>query len=302
MYMYLDGVMSSEVKIMLEELFPVENDQVVTDENAQNSSEQGDAVMASAETQSEGNVDNGQADQNTNDNGGNANSDIDNTDQDIQNNQNDLDEKEKLKRSLHASRADVKKYHKRLQDVETQLSQFRNIVSGIGQQNQQAQQQVKTPDIDADNYFQGPDAVKAYIEHHVNSVKNESQIRFNRLSAAAARHRYDDYDEVVSSYKMPASIQQEVLDSDDPGDLLYQYAKASREFEGVRDVKTYREKIEQELREKLEAEYASKYQNNNQQQIKKPNIPQSLASARGNGAGKPATWGGPTPFEDIIPE
>jgi hypothetical protein len=236
---------------------------------------------------------------------------------------------EGFKKALSATRGDKRKLKKQYREVEMQLAEFKGRYSTLEQQlqRQAAIQQppepikpepVKAPppDITDDNfYLQGPKTIKDYVEHRFAALDgrlNETRAEYDRRVAELrtdiirenARRRHSDYDEVTASFKgkEPPHVAADILNSADPAERLYEYAKAFREFSGVDSVDAFRAKIEADVRAKVEDEYAAKSQAvAPQHQAPKPPVPQqSLAGARGNGFGKPAVWSGPRSLEQIV--
>jgi|WetSurMetagenome_2_1015567.scaffolds.fasta_scaffold40789_1 hypothetical protein len=229
-----------------------------------------------------------------------------------------------LKRALAAARGDKRKARKlnheieqRVHETERQLAEYKGREAAYERMRQQSAMAQSRPEpekpkpvdlTDDDLYQHGSAPIKAYIERRVleaqadyTSRVQESETRFQRLSKALARQRHSDYDATVNVFLPTADVVQKVLNSDDPAEQLYQYAKTFNELKDVNTIEDYNAKIEAALRTKIEAEMAAKYQPApSHQAVPKSPIPQSLAGARGNGIGKPAGWAGPRTIKEIL--
>jgi hypothetical protein len=238
-----------------------------------------------------------------------------------------------LKKALVAARSDKKKERKarrefeaKTRETENKLAELRGRVAAFEQYQQSisskhqvdAQQQPKQdqpePDLDFDSFLSnGPEAVKAYVQHQIKrgvdtALERTSEIdraamgRMLTLSEQIARMRHNDFDQYTSKYTPDKQALDAIVASKDPGETYYQYAKASVQFSGVNSIDELRSVIEADVRKKLESELLAKQSQKPtpQQKQRQPEIPKSTASARGNGIGAPSGWSGPVPFEQIL--
>jgi hypothetical protein len=162
------------------------------------------------------------------------------------------------------------------------------------------------PGISLDDFYaKGPEAVTAYVEPYVAKQISQAKEEIRRsMSVSSARARHPDYETKVAATVgyVPPHIEQQILASDDPAEAWYQFATAFEQFRDINSVDDLRSKMKAEARAELEAEFSARGQAPAAQHpvAPKPPIPQSLAGARGNGAGQPARWIGPRSMNDIL--
>ena len=152
----------------------------------------------------------------------------------------------------------------------------------------------------------------AFVEGKVKEVESRllteadkrAEVRARELflsyTEGEARGRYTDYDQMREVFSQevqrnPVLISQ-LASAPNPAEFIYQQGRIARELQQVGgNLSAYRQRIEAEVRAKLEAEYAAKPQ-------RTAAVPQSLNSEPSRGAGiQGAVWNGPTPLEDILP-
>lgn len=209
-----------------------------------------------------------------------------------------------LKRALAAARGDKRKARRQWQDTEKAMAELRGRLSAMEQPRTPAQPQPKAPqqiDLNDETFFgQGPAAVKAYVEHQIRTVRDEQRSQRLGYSEAAARERHQDFQEVFSDFQKFAQSQphlwQQMEASHDPGEFVYRTGKTFRELQGVNNIEDLRQKIEAEVRAKMQAEQSQQPAHQNQT----PTPPRSIASARGTGSASSQQWTGPRAMEDIL--
>jgi hypothetical protein len=149
---------------------------------------------------------------------------------------------------------------------------------------------------------------KAYIKSELDSREDEllakaemkARETFFRYTEGAARSRHTDYDQVRVAFAEEAqknpSIATQLREAPDPGEFIYRQGKTVLELREVGgDLGAYRQRIETEIRQKVEKEVAERL-------ARTSNIPQSLNTEPSKGAGVTGSaWAGPTPLEEILP-
>lgn len=208
-----------------------------------------------------------------------------------------------LKRALAAARGDKRKARRQWQDTEKAMAELRGRLSAMEQPRTPAAQpkQPQPIDLNDETFFgQGPAAVKAYVEHQIRTVRDEQRSQRLSYSEAAARERHQDFQEVFSDFQRFAQSQphlwQQMEASHDPGEFVYRTGKTFRELQGVNNIDDLRQKIEAEVRAKMQAEQSQQPAHQNQT----PTPPRSIASARGTGSAASPQWTGPRAMEDIL--
>lgn len=152
--------------------------------------------------------------------------------------------------------------------------------------------------------WEDPDA---YVEEKIRSKEGELLTKaegiarelFFKHTERLARGRHDDYDAVREVFaeeaqKNPILVTQ-LRESDDPAEFIYQHGRTALELREVGgDLAAYRKRVEQQVRAKLEKEYADKAHRTD-------SVPKSLNTEPSKGAGiQGQTWDGPTPLEDMV--
>jgi len=129
---------------------------------------------------------------------------------------------------------------------------------------------------------------------------SEARSLFLQFTEADARSRYADYDQAREVFAEAAAknpmLAAQLREAPNPAEFIYQQGKTQAELKAVGgNLADYRKRLEAELRQKLEAEYAAKA-------ARTASVPLSLNSEPSKGAGiTGAGWAGPTPIEDILP-
>lgn len=121
-------------------------------------------------------------------------------------------------------------------------------------------------------------------------------------SAAVARLRHQDFDEALGKWneiiKAEPHLYLQAVQNDDPAEWVYQHVKRQQIMSEIgTDPNAYRARIEAELRQKLEAEYAARAPQN---VLTPPAPPPSLAGVRSNGRLSEAVWSGPPTLQSIF--
>ena len=129
---------------------------------------------------------------------------------------------------------------------------------------------------------------------------SEARSLFLQFTEADARGRYADYDQMREVFAETAAknpmLAEQLRQAPNPAEFIYSQGKVQTELKAVGgNLADYRKRLEAELRQKLEAEYAAKA-------TRTAAVPQSLNSEPSKGAGiTGSVWNGPTPLDDILP-
>jgi hypothetical protein len=122
------------------------------------------------------------------------------------------------------------------------------------------------------------------------------------MSEMLARKDHPDMDEKLAIFEMAAdqnpALAAELKRQTHPWEWVYQQGKKLQMLQEMGDdPESYRKKLEDEIRAKVEADYAQQ-----QPVVTTPGvtIPQSLAGTRSAGARSATQWTGPTPLNSII--
>ena len=134
-----------------------------------------------------------------------------------------------------------------------------------------------------------------------------SQQAFNtklELSQDMMRGQFEDYDDLETEFvdlaKQDPRLIQEMQQAPNPARFAYETAKKARDYEAMKDVDSYKAKLEQEIEAKVRKELeAEQQQKAEKQQRKRDAIDPSLASSTSNGL-KSDDYAGPTPLDDIL--
>jgi hypothetical protein len=165
--------------------------------------------------------------------------------------------------------------------------------------------EAKLPKEPLPDIWEDPKAyIKAELDARETELLTKAEVKgretFLRYTEDAARSRYPDYEQMRTAFakeaeKNPAVIG-DLANAPDPGEYIYRQGKVINELQQVGgDLAAYRQRIEIEIRQKVEKELAER-------DAKLARIPQSLNTEPSKGAGVVgATWAGPTPLEDILP-
>jgi hypothetical protein len=247
---------------------------------------------------------------------------------------------DKLRRSLTASRKDARgeraRRREETQRLQTELAELRGqiavyqrtpgVVPGApgGKPEAVATPPAPPPLTDEEWYSNGAEATKAYVDFHLEQIRQAAEAqrendrkaartRFLARSEEKARERHEDFADMLELFikHAPKNVRDEIFDKndDDPAEAAYQFGLEVSKYGKVPTVSD----MEKRLRAEIEAEYAAKYPQLQQQQAQaqsqapaqqqatpKPPIPKSITQARGNGVGRPGP-AGPRSFESIFP-
>jgi hypothetical protein len=116
------------------------------------------------------------------------------------------------------------------------------------------------------------------------------------VSEQFARRQYPDYDAKRAAFTqrlesdpvIKAEFNRHIAEGGDLGEFVYSTATKLQQFAEVGNIDAYRQKVEAEVRARLEAEYA-----------KRTPVPQSLNSIS-SPATNTETWSGPPPLDAIL--
>jgi len=127
-------------------------------------------------------------------------------------------------------------------------------------------------------FFENPEA---FVKQSIQGAQQEIQQRFYAAMDADAREQFPDYDEVLATLQEHAqgnpAIVQQVFSAPNPARAAYKLGKQLREMAQIQDPEAYRQKIEAEVRAKVEAEFAQKQA---ERAASVDRIPPDLSTAR----------------------
>lgn len=178
-------------------------------------------------------------------------------------------EDERRKRQAEASRA---------QYLEAQLQQF------------QRQQPAEQPA----GFWDDPDArLEQFGESLIQRWEQRQIVNKANASEAAAKAKYEDYDEVIQEFHRAAAenprLAAEMFTAPDPAEYAYRKAKSARDLAEVGSL----EELEAKIRAKVEAEIRASA----------PSItaPQTTANQRSVGTRSGPVWTGPKALGELLP-
>jgi len=152
------------------------------------------------------------------------------------------------------------------------------------------------PDVFAD-----PDGAFQHIEQQVSEQVTRARLDMSVMMEQASKPDYAEKESAfIEAVKSNPALYQQMMSDPHPAGFAYRVGSQVLAMREIGDPAGYRERIEQELREKLEAEYAAKYQ-----QVTPPApppaplpaFPTSLSTARAAAPRSPApAFSGPPPL------
>lgn len=154
------------------------------------------------------------------------------------------------------------------------------------------------PDVFAD-----PDGAFSHIEKQVSEQVTRARLDMSVMMEQASKPDYADKEAAfIEAVKANPALYQQMLADPHPAGFAYRVGSQVLAMREIGDPAGYRERIEAELREKLEAEYAAKYQQVTPpapapQSAPLPAFPTSLSTARAAAPRSPApAFSGPPPL------
>ena len=159
------------------------------------------------------------------------------------------------------------------------------------------------------DFWENPEAalearIKASEAHLLEEIEPRAESRarelFLKYTEQSARSRYADYDQMRQVFAEEAQrnpvLATQLREAPDPAEFIYQQGRTSAELREVGgDLNSYRKRIEADVRQKIEREYAEKA-------ALTASIPKSLNVESSKGAGVTGSaWSGPPPIDDILP-
>lgn len=168
-------------------------------------------------------------------------------------------------------KAELARRTEKTRALEQQMQQMQQFL-----QSQQQQDQPQRPDL-----FEDPDAALSHIEQTFDQKLQRARIDW---SEAAARQRYQDFDDKVTEWNQMATenpaMWEQMRASPDPAEYVYREATRAAKLREIGDISTYEAKVRAEERAKIEAEMNAKIE----AEIKKRmELPGSLSDTRATG-------------------
>jgi hypothetical protein len=162
------------------------------------------------------------------------------------------------------------------------------------------------PDVFAD-----PDGAFSHIEQQVSEQVTRARLDMSVMMEQSSKPDYAEKESAfIEAVKANPALYQQMLADPHPAGFAYRVGSQVLAMREIGDPAGYRERIEKELREKLEAEYAAKYQQVTPPPQATPLIgqaplgpsafPTSLSTARAAAPRSPApAFNGPTPLSAL---
>ncbi|MFV1536945.1 hypothetical protein [Phaeobacter sp. JH204B] len=173
-------------------------------------------------------------------------------------------------------------------DLRAQLRELK-----LQQQQQPPAPQPKPPE------FIDPEGM-GYMQQQVQGMAQEVKLNFSE-EMTRQQHGDETVDAALAAFKAQAgtnpALHQAILAERSPWGAMVKWHQQQQVAQEVgNDPAAYREKLEKEIRAKIEAELVTK-----QAQEKAAQAAPSMANVTGTGGGPKATaWGGPTPLDKVI--
>lgn len=146
------------------------------------------------------------------------------------------------------------------------------------------------------DFFEDPEGHMAKLKEELETSTTN---RFVDLTVDLARVNHEDFDEVMEGWKdvveaNPVVLNQ-VMASENPGEESYRIAKQYRDMQEIGDPEAYREKLTEEITEKVLKELEEKKSGETAQ-----SLPESLAAERNVGERKGPAFSGPSSLSEIL--
>lgn len=167
-----------------------------------------------------------------------------------------------------------------------------------------AEQEKAKPKEPEKGFWDDPEGAVAKFREEISAVRGEmsSQIMATRLATAEAiaRTRHEDFEEKINTFaeivKTTPGLAQQWLAAPDPAEFAYRVGKTHKELAEAGNIDALREKMEKEIRLKLEDELKAKYEALAKERAA---LPGSLSNAHAAPQQRPV-WNGPTSLKDLL--
>ena len=125
------------------------------------------------------------------------------------------------------------------------------------------------------------------------------------LSQDFMRSQHEDYDDMEARFMEMAqenpALRTELQKSANPARFAYETAKKAAEYDAIKDVDSYKAKLEAEVRKDVEAKVRQEIEAEQKKKAdKEAAIDPSLASTSSKGGLKSDDYAGPTPLDEIL--
>lgn len=125
------------------------------------------------------------------------------------------------------------------------------------------------------------------------------------LSQDFMRSQHEDYDDMEARFMEMAqenpALRTELQKSANPARFAYETAKKAAEYDAMKDVDSYKAKLEAEVRKDVEAKVRKELEAEQEKKAKKETaIDPSLASTSSKGGLTSDDYAGPTPLDEIL--
>lgn len=220
------------------------------------------------------------------------------------------DNLEEIKKALAAERKDGRRSRKERKESDRRIAMLEGELQAFKQQRasqaQPAKPEPKPEELEAEIYKDLPGYLQRQRQQMQQEFEQKTLATRLQLSEAMARRAHTDFDEKIAAVKEAAAgnpmLVQYAFQQPDPAEYLYRTgAKLLLDKEIGDDPAAYRQRLEAEVRAKIEAEMAANgITTPTTQAPTKPSPTKSIAGSRGNGAGVTQAWSGPRSLEDVL--
>ncbi|HEU4804996.1 MAG TPA: hypothetical protein VFS91_04190 [Nitrobacter sp.] len=143
-------------------------------------------------------------------------------------------------------------------------------------------------------FWDDPDArLEQFGEALIQRFEQRQAVNRANASEAAAKAKYQDYDEVIQEFHRAAAenprLVAEMFNAPDPAEFAYKKARSMRQIEEVGDLDALKAKLRAEWEAEVKASLTSSI-----------TAPTTTAGLRSTGARTGPEWSGPTELGDIL--
>jgi hypothetical protein len=143
--------------------------------------------------------------------------------------------------------------------------------------------------------YDDPQGFQAAIQQQIEQAQHQTRLQMSEMMARQA-HGAETWEAANQWLHQNPSVVQQLTQSQDPcGDAVKEYKRHQAMQEIGDDPQAYRERVEAEIRERLEAEAAQA-----SPQVPSQPVPANFASTRNAGQRKGPSWAGPTSLEAAL--
>lgn len=162
---------------------------------------------------------------------------------------------------------------------------------------QKSQKPEETPD-----WFSDPEKA---AQHHSAQIEQRLWQQKVELGQDWMRQQHADYDEMEAKFaemvQQNPALSAELRKSANPARFAYETAKKAAEYEAMKDVDSYKARIEADVRKEVEEKVRKEHEEKLRKEAeKRAAIDPSLASTSSKGGLTSDDYAGPTPLDEIL--